>query len=48
MQLPLGVNFVKDVGAAAFIARAQVAQLRNAGHALDPLNAFGICKALRL
>ena len=37
-----GVNFVKDVGAAAFIARARVAPLRNTGAALSPLNAFSI------
>lgn len=37
-----GVNFVKDIGAAAFIARARVAPLRNTGAALSPMNAFGI------
>ena len=41
-----GVNFVKDVGAAAFIARARVAPLRNTGAALSPLNAFGIMQGM--
>jgi O-acetylhomoserine (thiol)-lyase len=41
-----GVNFVKDVGAAAFIARARVAPLRNTGAALSPLNAFGILQGM--
>jgi O-acetylhomoserine (thiol)-lyase len=41
-----GVNFVKDVGAAAFIARARVAPLRNMGAALSPLNAFGILQGM--
>lgn len=41
-----GVNFVKDVGAAAFIARARVAPLRNTGAALSPLNAFGILQGI--
>ena len=42
-----GVNFVKDVGAAAFIARARVAPLRNTGAALSPLNAFSILQGLQ-
>lgn len=41
-----GVNFVKDIGAAAFIARARVAPLRNTGAALSPLNAFGILQGM--
>ncbi|WP_348549336.1 aminotransferase class I/II-fold pyridoxal phosphate-dependent enzyme [Psychrobacter sp. KFRI-CH2-11] len=41
-----GVNFVKDVGAAAFIARARVAPLRNTGAAISPLNAFGILQGM--
>ena len=41
-----GVNFVKDVGAAAFIARARVAPLRNTGAALSPLNAFSILQGM--
>jgi O-acetylhomoserine (thiol)-lyase len=41
-----GVNFVKDVGAPAFIARARVAPLRNTGAALSPLNAFGILQGM--
>ncbi len=41
-----GVNFVKDVGAAAFIARARVAPLRNTGAAISPLNAFGIMQGM--
>ena len=41
-----GVNFVKDVGAAAFIARARVAPLRNTGAALSPLNAFSIMQGM--
>ena len=42
-----GVNFVKDVGAAAFIARARVAPLRNTGAALSPLNAFSILQGIQ-
>ncbi len=42
-----GVNFVKDVGAAAFIARARVAPLRNTGAALSPLNAFSIMQGMQ-
>lgn len=42
-----GVNFVKDVGAAAFIARARVAPLRNTGAALSPLNAFSILQGMQ-
>lgn len=41
-----GVNFVKDVGAAAFIARARVAPLRNTGAAMSPLNAFSIMQGM--
>ncbi|WP_352339912.1 PLP-dependent transferase, partial [Psychrobacter sp. 16-MNA-CIBAN-0192] len=41
-----GVNFVKDVGKAAYIARARVAPLRNTGAALSPLNAFGILQGI--
>ena len=41
-----GVNFVKDIGAAAFIARARVAPLRNTGAALSPLNAFSIMQGM--
>lgn len=41
-----GVNFVKDIGAAAFIARARVAPLRNTGAALSPLNAFAIMQGM--
>jgi O-acetylhomoserine (thiol)-lyase len=41
-----GVNFVKDVGAPAFIARARVAPLRNTGAALSPLNAFSIMQGM--
>ena len=41
-----GVNFVKDVGEAAYIARARVAPLRNTGAALSPLNAFGILQGI--
>ena len=42
-----GVNFVKDVGAAAYIARARVAPLRNTGAALSPLNAFSILQGMQ-
>lgn len=42
-----GVNFVQDVGAAAFIARARVAPLRNTGAALSPLNAFSILQGIQ-
>jgi len=42
-----GVNFVKDVGAPAFIARARVAPLRNTGAALSPLNAFSILQGMQ-
>lgn len=41
-----GVNFVQDIGAAAFIARARVAPLRNTGAALSPLNAFSIMQGM--
>ena len=41
-----GVNFVKDIGAAAFIARARVAPLRNTGAAMSPLNAFSIMQGM--
>lgn len=41
-----GVNFVQDMGAAAFIARARVAPLRNTGAALSPLNAFAILQGI--
>lgn len=37
-----GVNFVEAMGAAAFIARARVAPLRNTGAALSPMNAWQI------
>lgn len=42
-----GVNFVEDVGAAAYIARARVAPLRNTGAALSPLNAFSILQGIQ-
>ena len=42
-----GVNFVKDVGAAAYIARVRVAPLRNTGAALSPLNAFSILQGIQ-
>ncbi|WP_367105091.1 O-acetylhomoserine aminocarboxypropyltransferase/cysteine synthase family protein [uncultured Psychrobacter sp.] len=42
-----GVNFVQDVGEAAFIARARVAPLRNTGAALSPLNAFSILQGMQ-
>lgn len=42
-----GVNFVKDAGAAAYIARARVAPLRNTGAALSPLNAFSILQGIQ-
>ena len=42
-----GVNFVEDVGAAAYIARARVASLRNTGAALSPLNAFSILQGIQ-
>lgn len=42
-----GVNFVKDVGAAAYIARARVAPLRSTGAALSPLNAFSILQGIQ-
>ncbi len=35
-----GVNYAKDVGAAAFITRARVVPLRNMGGAMSPFNAF--------
>lgn len=41
-----GVNFVEAMGAAAFIARARVAPLRNTGAALSPLNAWQIMLGL--
>lgn len=41
-----GVNFVEDMGAAAFIARARVAPLRNTGAALSPMNAWQIMLGL--
>ena len=41
-----GVNFVQDIGAAAFIARARVAPLRNTGAAISPLNAFSIMQGI--
>ncbi len=41
-----GVNFAQDIGAAAFIARARVAPLRNTGAALSPLNAFSILQGI--
>ena len=41
-----GVNFVKDIGAAAFIARARVAPLRNMGAAMSPFNAFSILQGI--
>ena len=33
-----GINYVKDVGAAAYITRARVVPLRNMGAALSPGN----------
>lgn len=41
-----GVNFVEVMGAAAFIARARVAPLRNTGAALSPMNAWQIMLGL--
>ena len=41
-----GVNFVEAMGAAAFIARARVAPLRNTGAALSPMNAWQIMLGL--
>lgn len=41
-----GVNFVEALGAAAFIARARVAPLRNTGAALSPMNAWQIMLGL--
>ena len=35
-----GVNYAKDVGAAAFITRARVVPLRNMGGAMSPFSAF--------
>ena len=41
-----GVNFVEAMGAAAFIARARDAPLRNTGAALSPMNAWQIMLGL--
>ena len=41
-----GVHFVEAMGAAAFIARARVAPLRNTGAALSPMNAWQIMLGL--
>lgn len=41
-----GVNYVKDIGAAAYIARARVVPLRNTGAAISPFNAFLILQGL--
>lgn len=41
-----GVNYVKDVGKAAFITRARVVPLRNMGAALSPLNTFLLLQGL--
>ena len=41
-----GVSYVKEMGAAAFIARARVVPLRNMGAALSPLNSFLILQGL--
>ncbi|MDK2799402.1 MAG: O-acetylhomoserine (thiol)-lyase [Clostridiales bacterium] len=35
-----GINYVKDIGAAAFIAKARVQLLRDFGPAISPFNAF--------
>jgi len=41
-----GVNYVKDIGAAAYITRARVVPLRNMGAALSPINTFLILQGL--
>lgn len=41
-----GVNYVKDVGAAAFVTRARVVPLRNMGAALSPMNTFLLLQGL--
>lgn len=41
-----GVSYVKEMGEAAFIARARVVPLRNMGSALSPLNSFLILQGL--
>ncbi len=41
-----GVSYTAQFGAAAFIARARVAPLRNMGAALSPLNAFLILQGI--
>lgn len=41
-----GVNYTKDFGPAAFIARARVVPLRNMGAVLAPLNAFQLLQGL--
>jgi O-acetylhomoserine (thiol)-lyase len=41
-----GVNYAKDVGAAAFITRARVVPLRNMGAALSPFNSFLILQGI--
>lgn len=41
-----GVNYVKDVGKAAFITRARVVPLRNMGAAISPMNTFLLLQGL--
>lgn len=41
-----GVSYVKEMGKAAFIARARVVPLRNMGSALSPFNSFLILQGL--
>lgn len=41
-----GINYVKDVGAAAYITRARVVPLRNMGAALSPMNTFLLLQGL--
>ena len=41
-----GINYVKDVGAAAYITRARVVPLRNTGAALSPMSTFLLLQGL--
>ncbi|MDO5666757.1 MAG: aminotransferase class I/II-fold pyridoxal phosphate-dependent enzyme [Alcaligenaceae bacterium] len=41
-----GVNYVKDVGKAAFITRARVVPLRNMGAAISPMSTFLLLQGL--
>lgn len=41
-----GVNYVKDVGAAAYVTRARVVPLRNMGAALSPMSTFLLLQGL--